>query len=74
MQTWYRQDANWVCAPGPRLLLQIKPPICMTLEEADRMVDAVAAVLDSLSPAVLQALIQASRDEVAALQPQRAKL
>ena len=55
-------------------LLQVKPPICMTEGEADRMVDAIGAVLDELTPEDFRRLAQASREEVAALQPQRSML
>lgn len=55
-------------------VIKIKPPICMTLEEADRMVDAMQAVLGGLSPEERQALAEASRQEVAALALHRCTL
>lgn len=45
-------------------LVQVKPPICFTAAQADRMVDAIAAVLANLTPEDKAALAEASAAEV----------
>ena len=53
-------------APAPAA----QPPICFTEAQADRMVDAMAAVLDALSPEQKRQLAAQSAREVVALRPQ----
>jgi hypothetical protein len=47
-------------------ILKIKPPLCFTLGEADRLVAAVAAALEALrvDPGLAHQLVQQSREEL----------
>lgn len=53
---------------------QVKPPICFTEQQADRMVDAMAAMLAALTPEDKARLAEASRAEVEAVAERHARL
>lgn len=58
----------------PPALLQVKPPICFTERQADRMVDAMASVLAALTPEDKARLAEASRAEVQAVSERHRRL
>jgi ethanolamine-phosphate phospho-lyase len=55
-------------------VIKVKPPICFTEQQADRMVDAMAAVLAALAPEDKACLAEASRAEVQAVSERHARL
>lgn len=62
-------------APAPLFpRVQVKPPICFTEEQADRMVDALGAVLTELTPQDKARLAQASSAEVEAVADRHRRL
>lgn len=54
--------------------LQVKPPICFTEQQADRMVDAMAAVLEALTAEDKARLAEASCAEVQAVTERHRRL
>lgn len=55
-------------------VIKVKPPICFTEQQADRMVDAMAAMLAALTPEDKARLAEASRAEVEAVAERHARL
>ncbi len=53
---------------------QVKPPICFTEQQVDRMVDAMASVLAALTPEDKARLAETSRAEVQAVSERHRRL